>query len=110
VSAFAVRVLSRPEVAAGFALAGLSAVEASDAEDAARELAALANVATVGVVLVQSDLWEAVPEELRRTLGRRAIPMIVPFPAPRPAESGAAAEDYIVEILRQAIGYRVRLR
>jgi hypothetical protein len=36
--------------------------------------------------------------------------MVVPFPAPTWTERAAGPEAYILEILRQAIGYRVRLR
>jgi hypothetical protein len=34
----------------------------------------------------------------------------VPFPGPAWEARGEAAEAYIVELLRQVIGYRVRLR
>jgi hypothetical protein len=36
--------------------------------------------------------------------------MIVPFPPPSWAAPEEEAEAYLVEILRRAIGYRVRLR
>ena len=42
-------------------------------------------------------------------LDREALPVIAPVPAPRWDER-SEAEAYILEILRQAIGYRVRPR
>jgi len=36
--------------------------------------------------------------------------MVVPFPEPSWEAAGAAPEAYIVELLRQVIGYRVRLK
>jgi hypothetical protein len=36
--------------------------------------------------------------------------MLVPFPGPAWSERAEAAEAYIVELLRQVIGYRVRLK
>jgi hypothetical protein len=61
------------------------------------------------VVLVQEDFYAALPEGHRRTLSRRPLPMVVPFPAPSAALAGPAPDAFIAELLRQAIGYRVRI-
>ena len=63
-----------------------------------------------GVLLVEERLHEALPVELRRRLARRPLPMVVPFPGPAWAERPEGAEAYVIELLRQVIGYRVRLR
>jgi iron(III) transport system ATP-binding protein len=47
--------------------------------------------------------------ELQRRLSARPVPLVVPVPAPSWAEH-AAADQVIVELLRRAIGYQVRLR
>jgi vacuolar-type H+-ATPase subunit F/Vma7 len=60
-------------------------------------------------VLIDHELYKALPDELLRTLDRQAVPVIAPVPAPRWDER-SDAETYILEILRQAIGYRVRPR
>jgi vacuolar-type H+-ATPase subunit F/Vma7 len=106
----AVRVLCRPEVGAGFGLAGLRPIEAADQAAGVTALQDLLADPQTGVVLVEESFYEALPEELRRELGRRPLPMVVPFPGPQWGERRTAAEDYIVELLRQVIGYRVRLR
>jgi vacuolar-type H+-ATPase subunit F/Vma7 len=107
---YALRVVCRPEVAAGFALAGLRPIEAA-APDAG--IAAVRDVLAepgVGVALVEDVFYDALPDDLRRQVGRRPLPLLVPFPGPAWVERPAAAEAYIVELLRQVIGYRVRLR
>ncbi|MFO0597981.1 MAG: V-type ATP synthase subunit F [Myxococcaceae bacterium] len=104
-----VRVVCRPAQVSGFALAGLEADVAPDAARAAELLKRLALDARVGMVLVDEQLHRALPAELRQRLDRLAQPMITPFPSPAWDEAGAA-EDYVLEILRQAIGYRVRPR
>jgi hypothetical protein len=45
-------------------------------------------------------------------LDRRTSPALVPFPSPTRAswEGRGLAEEYVLEILRQAVGYRVRPR
>jgi vacuolar-type H+-ATPase subunit F/Vma7 len=63
----------------------------------------------VGVVLVEEDLFEALPEELHRSLERQPLPIVVPFPGPTWVKR-PPPEAYVVELLRRAIGYRVRLR
>ncbi|MBX6363837.1 MAG: hypothetical protein IRZ00_08215 [Gemmatimonadetes bacterium] len=103
------RAVCSPEVAVGFELAGIRAERAATpAEGAARVRRALEEPG-LGVLLVEERLFDALTAEDRRELGRRPLPLVVPFPSPA---WGAASspEARIVEILRQAIGYRVRLR
>jgi vacuolar-type H+-ATPase subunit F/Vma7 len=106
----AVRLLARPEVGIGFALAGLRPSDVESAREGETRLRELLEESDVGVVLLEDAAYHALPEELRRRLGRRSLPMIVPFPGPAWAARAEEAEAYIVELLRQVIGYRVRLR
>lgn len=107
---YGVRVLSRPEVAAGFALAGLHAIPASGPTEGRGRLQELLATPDVGVVLMEDGLYGGLPDDVRRQLGRCPLPMVVPFPGPVWARQTDAAEQYIVELLRQVIGYRVRLK
>lgn len=104
-----VRVLCSRAVAGGFALASLPHLLAETGEEAAAKLAELRERSEVGVVLIEEPLYDAMPEETLRSLASSAVPMVVPFPGPIWRER-PAAEEYIVELLRRAIGYRVRLR
>lgn len=104
-----VRVVSRPVLAAGFGLAGLPVVHVDDASAAAQVVTRWASDTEVGIILVDEMLYSALPRELLARLDRQAVPMISPLPAPRWDERGQA-EAYVLEILRQAIGYRVRPR
>lgn len=105
-----VEVVCRPEVAAGFSLAGLHTTEAADARAAGEQLRELRVRPETGVILVEHTLYDQLPEELHREWGRRALPMLVPFPGPLWEVKAESAEAYIVELLRQVVGYRVRLR
>ena len=106
---YRVQVLCRPAIAAGFRLAGLRPDTATDAAEGARRLTAMLQEPDVGVVLAQADFLAALPESERRALARRPLPMVVPFPTPTWAPEEAAPEAFIAELLRRAIGYRVRL-
>lgn len=100
-------VIATRGASAGFALAGVSVVEADDGKDAARELARFE--ATDGIVIIDQQLYDELPEDLRRSLGRWSTPVVIPVPGANWAAE-STAHEYIVDILRRAIGYRVRLQ
>jgi vacuolar-type H+-ATPase subunit F/Vma7 len=103
-----VKVLCTPRVAAGFTLAGVN-VEEVDEGVVSDVLRRLSVDETVGIILVEDTLHRALPDDLRGRLDRLAVPIVVPFPSPSWERRGLA-EQYVLEILRQAVGYRVRAR
>lgn len=103
------RVITRPALAAGFELAGLAVTRADDGAMAAEAIRRWAGDTNIGIVLVEDELFRALPRDLLARLDRQALPIVAPVPTPRWDER-SEAEAYILEILRQAIGYRVRPR
>jgi vacuolar-type H+-ATPase subunit F/Vma7 len=101
-----VHALCTPPVAVGFALAGLRAEEVDEAT-VAEALRRLAERAPSCIVLVEDVLHRAIPPELLARIDRAGAPVVVPFPSPAWERRGIA-EQYVLEILRQAVGYRVR--
>jgi vacuolar-type H+-ATPase subunit F/Vma7 len=101
-------VVCRPELANGFALAGVPTTEVANADEARRAIEALSSRPETGVLLVQEELLNDYRQESPHD--QRPLPMIVPFPGPALRKGLSGAEAFITEILRQAIGYRVRLR
>ena len=107
----AVHVICRREAAVGVALAGIAPIEASTGADAAGALAALAHApGQGGIVLIEASLYHALPPAVRRQIHKDGAPIVVPFPGPAPLPAGAAPEQELLEVLRRAIGYRVRLK
>lgn len=104
------RVVTAPALAPGFRLAGLPVDEVESPGDAAAAIERLTREHDAGVILVQQDLWERLPEAARRALERAPVPIVVPIPPPQWAAHGRGAEDYILDLLQRAIGYRVRLQ
>lgn len=102
-------VVARPSTCDGFALAGVQGLPAVDGVEAAAVLRGLADRSEPGVILVEASLYDALPGPLRDRLEHRAIPVVIPFPGPRSAER-PSPEHELVEMLRVAIGHRVRLR
>ncbi len=105
-----VRIVARPAIAAGFRLTGLPVLEAPDDDHAFAQLRELLADPSIGVVLVEERQLGRLPDDINRTIARRAMPMVVPFPGPAWEAQPELAESYIVALLRQVIGYRVRLR
>lgn len=103
------RVVCRPAIRDGFSLAGINSIPAVDSVEAAALLSRLVDQPELGVLLVEEELYRGLPDPLRDSLERRSLPVVVPFPVPRRGER-PSAEAALVELLRRAIGYRVRLR
>jgi len=102
-------VIASQGLSAGFALAGMPVFEARNGADAALQIERLVQSEGAGVVLIDEPLYRDIPEEIRRGLQRSAHPVVIPVPGPD-WTTEATAHEYIVEILRRAIGYRVKLQ
>ncbi len=102
-------VIASPGSSVGFELAGVSVFEAADGSEAARQLDRILSGEDVGVVMIDESLYGALPDETRRNLQRSAVPVVIPVPGPDWTKE-STAHEYIVQILRRAIGYRVRLQ
>ncbi len=100
-------VVTDPETATGFRLAGVEVREADSAS------AALAHLKTLlsqdyGLIAINEDLLNAIEDDLARAMRDRDMPIIVPIPAPKAQlESG---EEYIARLVKQHIGFYVKLR
>ena len=102
-------VIASRGLSAGFALAGVPVFEARDGADAAKQIERLIDDQDAGVVIIDEPLYRDIPEEIQRSFQRAALPVVIPVPGPD-WTTETSAHDYIVEILRRAIGYRVRLQ
>ena len=103
-------VIARPGVAEGFALAGLPVTELLANSDAGARILAIASDDANALVLVEEPLLALVSDADRAELAKRAVPIVVPFPAPNWEEVLSGPADYILALLQRAIGYRVRLQ
>jgi vacuolar-type H+-ATPase subunit F/Vma7 len=104
------RTIAGPALAAGFRLAGLRVEEVEATHDIGAVIERLAGDGETGVILVQQDLYDALPEPHRRALERAALPLIVPIPAAAWTAGAPDATTFLLDLLQRAIGYRVRLQ
>jgi V/A-type H+-transporting ATPase subunit F len=100
-------VITDPETATGFRLAGVEVHEATTPPEALEHLRQLVAL-DYGLAAVNEALLAGLDEDLSRVLRGRDTPILVPFPAPKAEiESG---EDYIARLVREHIGFYVKLR
>ncbi len=104
---YRVAIITDPETATGFRLAGVEVFEADSPSVALNHLQTLL-AHDYGLVAVNEDLLKGIEDALSRAMRDRDMPIIVPFPAPKAQlESG---EDYIARLVKEHIGFYVKLR
>ncbi len=101
--------LARPGLAQGLGLAGIPVRETTERAAGVDELGRRAAAGAPAVLLVDEGILAAAPAALLRRIASQPVPVVLAVPAPA-ADSGAAGEEEILALLRQAIGDRVRLR
>jgi vacuolar-type H+-ATPase subunit F/Vma7 len=94
----------------GFALAGVSVVEADTRDEAASRLAEVLRRDDVGVVVARQETIDSLPDAVRQQIARRSIPVLLSLPAVDWTAAPGTAADAILDLLQRAIGYRVRLQ
>ena len=105
--AYRMAVITDPETATGFRLAGVEVREASTPAQALEHLRTVLSL-DYGLVAVNEALLEGTEEERGRLLRGRDLPIVVPFPAPKAElETG---EAYIARLVKEHIGFYVKLR
>jgi V/A-type H+/Na+-transporting ATPase subunit F len=104
---YKVAVITDPETATGFRLAGVEVREADSPERALDLIREFAN-AGYGLLAVNEDLLRGTDDARTRLLRGRDLPLIVPLPPARAnLESG---EAYISRLVKEHIGFAVKLR
>jgi vacuolar-type H+-ATPase subunit F/Vma7 len=105
-----VHVICSREAALGVGLVGLTPLVVANGEEAAAAMTRLSTEpARGGVVLIEQALYDALPPSTRRQLRREGLPVVMPFPGPG-LPLGTPPEQELLDILRGAIGYHLRLR
>lgn len=108
-SRYRFKVITRPGEGLGFRLAGAPVEEIEEARVAERFRALLADPAS-GVLAVEAELLEKVPEPLLEKVGRDGVPVLLPFTFPSRWREAGRGEEYAATLIRRAIGYHVKIQ
>ncbi len=83
-------------------------LEASGGAAAADRIRSCVRQGGIAVVLLDEALEKALPDDIRRMVARLDVPVVLPIPDPA-WERRDLPDHYIADLLRRAIGYRIRL-
>ena len=100
-------VLTDPDTAAGFRMAGVETREAWSDEEARRILPELLQEEDAGIIAVNEDFMQGLDDRLTTRIEQPSRPIVIPIPGQVPRGGGMA---YIERLLRRAIGYNIVLR
>ena len=99
-------VLTTPDLAAGYRLAGVAVVEVASAAEAATQLEELLE-REHGVIAVHAPYFHALSRSLRQRLDTLGAPLVVPLPAGMTDDQADDRRRRLLEMLRQAVGYEI---
>jgi len=100
-------VVTDPDSAPGFRLAGVDVLEAAGLDEARKIITSLILRDDTGIVAVNQDFMGALDEKLMEKIEKTYRPIIIPIPS---RVRGIDRTSYIEGMLRRAIGYNIVLR
>ncbi len=112
-SEYKVIVITHPELAPGFRLTGVTVEEANSISEAEKIIESVLRMGDeYGLIFIDENLGMNINERLLNKVEERGVPLLIPFPAQdiyswlkRKEEK----EDYASYLIRNAIGYKIKL-
>lgn len=102
-------VMTDPDTALGFRLAGVEVSEVT-AKEAAERLLTLLRTREAGIVLYNEEYREALPEKSRIELDESGSPIFFAIAVSQAQPAGESRERYLARLLRRAIGYQLKIK
>jgi len=102
-------VITDPGTATGFRMAGIETYEVTDVHEMRSKVLDLMKTDSYGLIAVNEELGRDLGDDVNRLIRTRALPVILPFPVLKGGvvESG---EEYLSKLVKQAIGFYVKLK
>ena len=106
-----IAILTDPESAAGYRLAGLAVFVAADTTEAAERLANLVEEDAYALIAVDVALLQDPYEAVKRQMRGRDLPVLLPAPSifSTLKEGGEDAEAYMRRLIIETMGYEIKL-
>lgn len=103
-------VLTDPENADGFRLAGVDVEVADSTEDARRKLNSLLDDDESGIIAMNERMAGAIDERTQRKIDSTYRPIVVSLPIRETLETDEDHRAYLSRLIRRAIGFDITLR
>lgn len=107
---YKVVVLTDPDTADGFRLAGVDVATVDSPEQARRTLSSLLDDDATGIIAVNERLMAAVDERIQKKIDSIYRPIVVSLPIREKLEMGEDHRAYLSRLIRRAIGFDITLR
>lgn len=102
-------VITSPEAALGFRLAGFLAYEATSTEEAKERLEELVQQGGIALVAVDQALLPEPEKAVERLMRGRDLPVLLPISGLEDAFQNPDVEAYMRALVRQTIGFDIKL-
>ena len=98
--------LTDTELDTGFLLGGAQVYRVKDKNELVETFHALISDKKIGLIAVQEDFFPELKKHFQKEL-KSGWPLIIPFPSLKVQER---KRDHVAEMIKEAIGYYVKLR
>ena len=105
-----VAVLTDPDTAMGFRLAGVETFSAKDGEEVRRLVEVFFERRDPGVVVYNEDFLPFLAEKLQKRIEESLQPVFIPVPHIQSWREGEKGEEYLARLLRRVIGYQIKIK
>jgi len=107
---YKVVVLTDPDNGGGFRLAGVDVETAASLQEAHIKMGNLLDDDTVGIIVINEVLTEAIDERMARKIDSIYRPIVVSLPIREKLEVAGDHQAYLARLIRRAIGFDITLR
>ncbi len=100
-----------PDLARGFALAGVDVTTYTEPREGERALSTAIESLGYGLVVVEQDLLDSLEPRVREAVYARNVPLVIAIPGGLrwQGSTAAAADDYVAALIRRAVGYQLNI-
>jgi V/A-type H+/Na+-transporting ATPase subunit F len=103
-------VLTDPDTADGFRLAGVDVKVAESEDGARRALNSLLDDESSGIIAVNEKMMAAIDERTQRKIDSIYRPIVISLPIREQLAMGEDHRAYLARLIRRAIGFDITLR
>jgi V/A-type H+-transporting ATPase subunit F len=103
-------VLTDPENADGFKLAGVDVDVAATGDEARRKLNALVDDDNSGIIAVNESMMSSIDERLQKKIDSTYRPIVISLPLKETLRDQEDHRAYLSRLIRRAIGFDITLR
>jgi V/A-type H+-transporting ATPase subunit F len=103
-------VVTDPETADGFRLAGVSVVEAENADEAQDKIKLLLDDPNAGILAINEHFYDTIDEKTKEKIESVYRPIVIPLPIKETVEMAGERRAYLARLIHRAIGFDITLR